>query len=49
MLAKFKQDFPLPGYDNVNSSSLVVGPGVYTYWWKEGANKVTYELDFVVD
>lgn len=23
--------------------------GTYTFWWKEGANKVSYELNFVVE
>ena len=23
--------------------------GTYTFWWKEGANKVSYVLNFVVE
>ena len=49
LLEKFKSEFPLPGYAGINKSNLVVGPGSHTFWWKEGANKMSYVLNFVLE
>lgn len=48
LLAKYRQDFPQPGYEGINSPDLTVGPGNYTFWWKEGANRASYTLNFVI-
>lgn len=49
LLEKYKGDFPLPGYEGINSPSLIVNAGTYTFWWKEGANRASYTLNFVVE
>ena len=49
LLAKYRQDFPLPGYEGINTPSLDVTDGTYTFWWKEGANQASYTLNFMVE
>ncbi len=49
LLATFRAPFPSPGYEEVNDSNLTVGEGTYTFWWKEGQNKSSYTLNFVVE
>jgi hypothetical protein len=49
LLAKFKEEFPIPGYGGVNSPDLVVANGTYTFWWKDGANQANYTLNFIVE
>ena len=49
LLAKYRQDFPLPGYEGINTPSLDVSNGTYTFWWKEGQNQTSYTLNFMVD
>lgn len=48
LLNKFRSDFPMPGYEDVNDPNLTVGPGTYTFWWKEGQNETSYTLNFVI-
>ena len=45
----FNQDFPLPGYEGINTQNLEISNGTYTFWWKEGANNTNYVLNFRVE
>ena len=49
LLAKFREEFRIPGYDGVNSPDLEVVNGTYTFWWKDGANQADYILNFVIE
>lgn len=49
LLQNFREPFPMPGYDGINDSTLSIGQGTYTFWWKEGQNKTSYTLNFVVE
>ena len=49
LLAKYRQDFPIPDYAGINTPSLDVTNGTYTFWWKEGANQTSYTLNFMVE
>lgn len=51
LLAKYRQEFPFPGpgYDAINTPTLDVTDGTYTFWWKEGANQANYTLNFMVE
>lgn len=49
LLAKYRQDFPIPDYAGINTPSLDVTNGTYTFWWKEGANQTNYTLNFMVE
>mgnify|MGYP007047651535 CR=1 FL=1 len=49
LLAKYRAPFPVPGYDGINDSTLLLGEGTYTFWWKEGQNNTSYSLDFVIE
>ena len=49
LLAKYREDFPLPGYNGINTPNLDITNGTYTFWWKEGANQTSYTLNFIVE
>lgn len=49
LLTKYRQDFPIPDYAGINTPSLNVTNGTYTFWWKEGANQTSYTLNFMVE
>ncbi|MGB0850401.1 MAG: hypothetical protein ACPGTP_04090 [Bacteroidia bacterium] len=49
LLQNFREPFPMPGYDGINDSTLTIGQGTYTFWWKEGQNETDYTLNFVVE
>lgn len=48
LLAKYREPFPIPAY-NLNSPKLEVSDGTFTFWWKEGANQVSYTINFIVE
>ena len=48
LLAQYKAGFSL-GPFNIPALAEDPSNGVYTFWWKEGANKTSYVLNFVVE
>ena len=49
LLDNFQSEFPLPGYEGINTENLEISNGTYTFWWKEGANNTDYVLNFRVE
>ena len=49
LLDNFQSDFPLQGYEGINTQNLEISNGTYTFWWKEGANNTNYVLNFRVE
>jgi len=47
LVTKYKLPFPIPDYD-INTSDLLIGAGNHTFWWKDGANQISYTLKFVL-
>ncbi|MGC6419131.1 MAG: hypothetical protein ACON3Z_18535 [Bradymonadia bacterium] len=47
LLSAFKAGFSFGPY-MVPALAENPGPGTYTFWWKEGANRTAYRLNFVV-
>lgn len=47
LVSKYILPFPISDYD-INTSDLLIDAGNYTFWWKDGANQISYTLKFVL-